>query len=307
MTAIASSRDETRCAQCFRWKPNAEFVGARGFYVRRCAHCRQHYGRWDKKTREEKMARPRAPFPRGELRAKLHLQGGNAKLGDIPSSISSRGTCPPSCAFFENGCYAEFHLLRHHWRRVGEKGDTWPEFLASVRALPPGQLWRHNTAGDLPGRDEDLDEERLEELVRANRGRRGFTFTHRTRPENWQVIQWANLSGFTVNLSANSLEHADQLFAARAPEHAQDDLTAAGPVAVVLPFGAPVRGNRTPAGRHITVCPAQTEAHLTCETCQLCANPNRRTIIAFLAHGQDRNRVSDLVQLRRKPAAEART
>ena len=251
------------------------------------------------------MARPRKPFLRGELRAKLHTQGGNAKLGDIPSSITSRGTCPPSCAFFESGCYAEFHLLAHHWKRVGEKGDRWPEFLASVRALPPGQLWRHNTAGDLPGDGEDIDAQLLEDLVLANRGRRGFSFSHKTGPEHWPLLQWANLAGFTINLSANSLEHADALFAARVPEHGLDDLTAAGPVAVVLPSDAPVRGNRTPAGRHITVCPAQTDAHLTCETCQLCANPNRRTVISFLAHGQDRAHVSNLVQLGRKPV-EAR-
>ena len=84
--------------------------------------------------------------------------------------------------------------------------------MAKVRELPDGQLWRHNEAGDLPGKGEEIDEMMLDELIEANRGRFGFTFTHKTSEENFAALQYANLEGFTVNLSADTLEEADSFF-----------------------------------------------------------------------------------------------
>jgi hypothetical protein len=189
--------------------------------------------------------------------------------------------------------------LGGHWKRVPQRGLPWQAFLRRVENLPAGQLWRHNVAGDLPGRGDELDVDALGELVDANRGRRGFTFTHKTGPENHEAIQAANLAGFTVNLSADTLEEADTFF--------QDDacyppMTKAGPVVVLLPSDAPDSGTRTPKGRHVVVCPAETSDR-TCADCGACANPWRHSIIGFRAHGQFRAHVPELVRLRRKAAA----
>jgi hypothetical protein len=203
--------------------------------------------------------------------------------------MTSRNTCPSSCSFFGAGCYAEAHLVGFHWNNVAKRGDTWASFCASVRALPVGQLWRHNTAGDLPGDDETVDERLLGMLVDANRGRCGFTFTHCKTPPALAAIRRANDAGFTINLSADSLAQADLL--AR---------TGAGPVVVVIPSTSPDRGLRTPEGRHVVVCPAQRDK-LTCATCRLCALPQRKSIIGFRAHGVSKARVDALVTLQRKP------
>lgn len=42
-----------------------------------------------------------------------------------------------------------------HWSQVtsGARGTDWPTFCASIAALPDGQLWRHNQAGDCPPDD----------------------------------------------------------------------------------------------------------------------------------------------------------
>jgi hypothetical protein len=129
----------------------------------------------------------------------------------------------------------------------------------------------------------------LAQLADANRGKRGFTFTHKyRRPENFEAIAKANASGFTINLSADSLVEADRLA----------DLKI-GPVAVVLPTDGVA--TYTPAGRKVIVCPAQGPAHLTCKECELCALPDRKAIVGFRAHGQGKLGVSDtLVRLRRK-------
>jgi hypothetical protein len=73
-------------------------------------------------------------------------------------------------------------------------------------------------------------------------------------------------SGFMINLSADSLEEADDLA----------NLNIA-PVAVVVP---PHQTARTPKGRTVTICPARRKKGITCSMCQFCTKPHK-AIIAF--------------------------
>lgn len=210
-------------------------------------------------------------------------QSANIKTGPIPVSTTSADTCPPSCPFIGRGCYAENGHLGLHWRAVtkGKRGQAWRNFLARVRAIPNGQLWRHNQAGDLPGRGARINRRQLLQLARAARHTAPFTYTHKpvtgrsvTARRNRDAIRAANAAGFTVNLSANNPRHADTL--------ARLNI---GPVVTVLPETAPAV-SYTPAGRRIVVCPAQTRERVTCATCGLCSRQDRRgLIIGFLAHG----------------------
>src|SRR5438874_866543 len=112
----------------------------------------------------------------------LSLRSDNKKTGPIPVSTSSSDTCPPSCPLRGGkGCYAESGPISWFWRRVKrtDLGVSWNRFLSQVRSLPEGQLWRHNQAGDLPAVGEDIDREMLRDVIDTNRGRRGFTFTHK--------------------------------------------------------------------------------------------------------------------------------
>lgn len=202
----------------------------------------------------------------------------NVKTGPIPVSTTSAITCPTSCPFNNgNGCYAASGPLAIHWRKVtsGNRGDTWDAFLYKIAALPNGQLWRHNAAGDLPGEGETLDTIALGQLVQANKGKRGFTYTHKPldTQNEWLAVAHANANGFAVNLSANTLEHADALA----------DMAIA-PVTVVLPHDA-TENTTTPAGRKVVVCPATQRDDVSCATCGLCAVIKRDCIVGFPAHG----------------------
>ena len=77
-------------------------------------------------------------------------------------------------------CYAASGPLALHWSKVtaGARGTDWPTFTAQIAALPDGQLWRHNQAGDLPVDNGTVDAVKLGQLVHANTGRRGFTYSH---------------------------------------------------------------------------------------------------------------------------------
>ena len=285
-----------RCPQCWRYKatPSA-FLGARGLPIRTCSACRARYGKWDTKTTEEKQAE-RTPFPiSGDSHVLFTLTSGNRKLGGIPSSLTERGLCPPTCGFYGAGCYAEYNVLGHHWRGVPERGEAWESFCGRVAELPDGQLWRHNTAGDLPGPRTKIDRDKLSSLVAANTGKLGFTFTHKpVLPDshedasaNRDAIADANRLGFAVNLSADGVEQADKLW----------DLGIA-PVAVVLPASTPGRSFKTPHGHPVVVCPAELSERVTCASCALCAKRDCHSIVGFRAHGQAQREVSELVQLR---------
>jgi hypothetical protein len=158
---------------------------------------------------------------------------------------------------------------------------AWGEFCEAVAAFPTNQLWRHNQAGDLPGIGERVDASALAKLTRANKGKRGFTYTHKHSTEaNREAIRSANANGFTVNLSANTLAHADTLAD-----------TECGPVCVVL-TSSQTTNTATPAGRKVVVCPATIRDNVTCASCGLCQRAKRSAIIGFPAHGTGAKRAS---------------
>lgn len=219
----------------------------------------------------------------------LTLKSANKKTGPIPVSTTSRDTCPAACPFKSNGCYAETGPLAIHWREVtaGNRGMPWRDFLRAIAALPDGQLWRHNQAGDLPGIGNEIDAVALGQLADANDGRRGFTYTHKPMTRsNAAKVRAANRAGLVVNVSANSPAHADTL---------ANGAAKGLPLVTVLPAeidGAVTPVVRTPAGRTISVCPATYREDVSCATCQLCARGNRTSIVGFPAHGSGARKAS---------------
>lgn len=211
------------------------------------------------------------------MKFRLTQVSSNRKTGPIPVSTSDRETCPDACPLKNNGCYAEGGPLGVIWRN--NLNLRWDQFCQEVKALPEGQLWRHNQAGDLPGHADEIDWRMLAKLVIANRGKRGFTYTHKPvlsglwSRNNRESIAAANALGFTINLSADNLEEADALA----------DL-GIGPVVMLLPQDA-TKNTATPAGRKVVICPALTHDDVTCATCQLCSRASRHAIVGFPAHG----------------------
>ncbi len=212
----------------------------------------------------------------------LTIKSSNRKVGKIPVSTSSADTCPDDCPFKGNGCYAYGYPLKGHWDKVTDRqrGDTFQVFLGKISALPKGQLWRHNQAGDLPGSNGKLDADACVDLCLANAGKRGWTYTHYNVLDsdyNANVVKHMVMNGFVVNLSGNSLDHADKLA----------DLDIA-PVTTVLPSDQ-MTNTVTPAGRKVVVCPAVTRDDVSCEDCQLCARL-RDVIVGFPAHGNGKKK-----------------
>ena len=211
----------------------------------------------------------------------------NSKVGPMAVTTSTAATCPSACPFRDNGCYAEGYPLKGHWIKVteGKRGDDWKTFLGKIKELPAGSKWRHNQAGDLPGDTRDLDSTKCADLARANEGKRGFTYTHYDVLDNFQnaiIVNSMNNLGFTVNVSANNLDHADKLC----------DLNIA-PVATVLPIEQ-TTNTVTPKGRKVVVCPATYKDNVSCSDCMLCEKRDRKVIVGFPAHGTGKKKASSI-------------
>ena len=215
------------------------------------------------------------------------------KVGAMPTSYSPRQTCPTSCSLKNNGCYGDNFPIRLHWNRYSEdNNDNWDEFVKQVyyfRKHNKEGLWRHNVVGDLVVKKNKIDAKKLKQLVKANRGGKVICYTHhhttlsgkkrKLSEHNLNLIRYANNKGFTVNLSADTLEQADILSDTKIP------------TTVVLPFTktqfekmeVDLSEVKTPLGKKITICPEQTH-NIKCLDCKLCSHNKRKTIIGFFKH-----------------------
>jgi len=215
------------------------------------------------------------------MRFQLVKKSSNAKIGPIPATNSARATCPPACPLAgAGGCYAEagFHT-RLNWDKLdaGERGKEWREFVADIAALPDGTLWRHNVSGDLPPiAPDEIDDTKVSELVAANKGKRGFTYTHYPMDRvNSRIVRAANSSGFTINASANT--------EAQALDYAKRGL----PTVAII--SKQERGENwhgfERSGVRFVQCPAEYKEGVTCKSCKLCSHAKRTTIVGFTVHG----------------------
>lgn len=221
---------------------------------------------------------------------------GNKKTGPIATVISSKETCPDCCPLKKGGCYAQIGPLNLHWERLtnGSAGIQWNEFLTKLKGLRAGSLWRWGTAGDLPGKNSKIDRPKLREMTEANKNKRNITYTHKPVlsgqapksivKENRAAIKEANSRGFIINLSANSLSHADALLK-----------LGIGPVVSVVPSDQ-TKNHLTPAGNRVVICPASTHDNVTCSNCGICARGKREYIVGFPAHGISYKKVNEIAR-----------
>ena len=219
----------------------------------------------------------------------LSLKSTNVKTGPMPVSTTSRDSCPDSCSLKKNGCYADSGPLALHWDKVtsGERGMSWEMFCEAIDTLEIDSIWRHDQAGDLPHKNGNIDKPKMIQLVKSNKGKKGFTYTHHVpNKNNMGIIEYCNKNGFTVNLSAENLDHADKL--------ANLNI---GPVVTIIDTGMPVK-MKTAQGRNVITCPATYRDNVSCFTCQLCQH-QRESIVAFPVHGTSKAKARKVFMMKK--------
>ena len=124
-----------------------------------------------------------------------------------------------------------------------------------------------------------------QQLVNANKGRRGYTYTHHIlNDHNIEVIKDANSKGFTINASCESVDDADRVMS----EHNI-------PAVAVVHSDKTDRFYKTESGRKVITCPATIHESVNCSTCGLCQVADREFVIAFPAHGTAKKTVNQIV------------
>ena len=220
----------------------------------------------------------------------ITIKSTNKKTGPIPVTTSPKQTCPSNCSLKGDVCYASLGPLGLHWNKLsnGTRGVTYDEMISTIKDLPDGIMWRHNQAGDLVGQKSKPYNIKISSLMNmiysANLNKKGFTYTHyKMNKQNKMLVKEANDNGFTINLSADSIKQADELYKHRV-----------APVCVVLPHDASkTKKIITPDGNTVIPCPHDATG-IQCITCKLCAVPTRKTIIGFIAHGTRKRNFKDV-------------
>ena len=174
-----------------------------------------------------------------------------------------------------------------HWSKVtaGERGTDWDTFCGELgKALKPGQIWRHNQAGDLPTLKDrvTIDPFRMSQLTDAAGHAAGFTYTHHPLSDlNVQTIRETTANGLTVNASCETEQQADAAIA--------DGLLA------VITDDREERSWRTPDGNRVMTCPAQLRKDMDCDKCRLCQDRRPDVIVRFIPHGGGKVKAAEAV------------
>lgn len=232
----------------------------------------------------------------------------NKKTGDIMQSYSSRSTCPKSCVFKNNGCYAEgcyaegCHAegcyTKMVWDRCEDKNDA--RYVINGEHLKIGllegafnKLRKNQTAGGIAIEDTSLiDANRVDAIAGAIEGAnkvvgeiiKGYTFTHcMIDLHASDIIHDAAHKGFLINASCETVEevkHAKALginavIASVDPKETEKELKAVGL------YGA-----------------QQVKEGMDCNCCQLCTK-NRKVVIIFGIHGAHKGKARKAIQIHR--------
>jgi hypothetical protein len=195
-----------------------------------------------------------------------HVVGksGNSKTGPVAATYRDRTSCPASCPAMPI-CYAKGRI-----ESIARKYGT-AEPSANIRALavtiPHGGTFRVGVVGDFLTSDGTLDEAYVADIAYVAYMRPDITIIAYTHA--WRTLT-PDAFPFAVSASCDS------------PRDISDAVAAGWPTVATVADSAAF--GRTVAGRKVVQCPAQTRG-VTCDTCRLCARPNRAATIGFALHG----------------------
>ncbi len=195
----------------------------------------------------------------------------NVKTGPMPVTYRTEATCPSSCPFLGEGCYAEaraFMIARQHGgtTTVDEVVHKLGDRRADARFI------RDRVSGDVLTPDGRVDMPYIRALAEIGRrtGLRVFGYTHAwTSFTRRQVAETAR-RGYVMNASCETRGDVERAVLLGMPAVITNDHVEDGEVI---------------AGLRVVTCPAQTHEGITCSSCGLCARPQRRSVVRFLTHG----------------------
>jgi hypothetical protein len=227
------------------------------------------------------IKRGRPPAVRPEPSAIAVETSTNTKLGPVSATYASQASCPRSCPWFNNGCYAERGLVGYQTRRLNRSALRGAGRIASAEAraidtLTGDRLLRLHVVGDArtDAAARELGAAARRYASRGNaprRGRKVWTYTHA-----WRSVARASWGdSVSVLASVETVRDARQAMAK-------------GYAAAVVVSAFERESTYRIDGVTVLPCPNQTRG-ITCRDCGLCRDDERLRsaglVIAFQAHG----------------------
>jgi hypothetical protein len=205
----------------------------------------------------------------------------NAKLGPVSATYASQASCPRSCPWYGNGCYAErgqvgFQTRRLNRSRVREAARIAEAEARAIDALTGDRLLRLHVVGDArtdrAARALGAAAQRYARRGNAPRhGRKVWTYTH----------AWRTVARSSWGDAVSVLASVETVRDAR-------DAMARGYAAAVVVSAFERESAYQIDGVTVVPCPNQTRS-VTCRECGLCRDDERLRaaglVIAFAAHG----------------------
>lgn len=219
------------------------------------------------------------------IKALVVEKSSNRKVGDCAVTMAAQVTCPPSCPWLGNGCYAESGLQGIHTHRQNMKAKSAyheaQQEADLINAMSGKRPLRLHVVGDCAT---DQDARTVSKACMSYTSKFDqpvWTYTHAWR--NVDRRSWGN-----VNVLA-SCESTQQVHEAMERGYA----------ASLVVSSHPADGRAyIEDGLKIIPCPQQTR-DAVCTTCRLCwddgALRNRNAVIAFEAHGTGANKVRQVL------------
>lgn len=226
-------------------------------------------------------------------------KGGNSKTG-LPTTTTSKNSCPISCELKGNGCYAEIGHTAIHWNKLSNAESNEKNSLNALvsnikshfKYLTDKRI-RLNQAGDLPHNNEIIDAKSVlilaSELKKAKI--KAYTYTHHNLNlgDNLKTIFAMIKNGIVVNYSAKNERHAIELL--------NDKKTKKLPICTIISPQNHNKKNYFVEGVQFIRCPSEyllkdNGEKIQCKDCNLCMRPQRDFVVGFTAHGVRKNKVN---------------
>ena len=211
----------------------------------------------------------------------------NRKIGTVSATYASQASCPSTCPFYNNGCYAEHGPLGIHAKRLNQSQDTAVQVAereaelilnAANDPLQPSIPLRLHAVGDCATVEAAEIVARAAEVYIDLKGP-VWTYTHAWRDVPREA--WGRVSVLASCETVADVKEASRRGYATAIVREQE------------------RTERL-EGMTFVPCPQQTSGR-TCADCRMCFQDNKLhqvgTVVVFEPHGARRKTISDTVNL----------
>lgn len=188
----------------------------------------------------------------------------NKKLGEgvattyLPvGTVEDGGTCPSTCPFLGNGCYAQKGRVNLHVRATMGCNPIEEAEMIRTASPKPGQMLRLHVSGDFVSNAHLKAVDAAVAVWTAKGGGGAWAYTH-----NWRELDPKNAKHFNLIASVHSIEDG---IAAKAAGYKSFALATAKHDGKKAYFAE---------GEKMLPCPQQTSGGaVTCKDCRLCLKP----------------------------------